>query len=108
MIAEETKELRSACAAIMACGVGCASAGLLYLLGDRFPFWNRWLSLNQSVGALSGVLCGTVVLWVIAWIASRQYWKKKTPSTKKIVPVALMLLAMGLLLTFPPFVRLFR
>lgn len=105
---DEPKNLRSACAALLACGVGCATVGVLYLLGDKYPGWNRLLSLNASVGALSGVLCGAVLAWVISWIVFFLYWRNRVPSTKTVVRIALSLLLAGVLLTFPPFVRLFR
>jgi len=44
-----------------------------------------------------------ILLWLAAWIAGNRLWRGKTVAIGKVSGVAFVLLALGLLLTFPPF-----
>lgn len=90
-------------AAILSCGIGCATFGVLALLGDAFKSVNNALIFYKPSGALSGVSTVAVVVWLVCWFALSRAWGGKTVNLKTINVAAYALLAAALLLTFPPF-----
>ena len=51
----------------------------------------------------SGVSTVAIVIWLAAWWVGHRMWKGKSLSLGKVNALAFTLLALGLLLTFPPF-----
>lgn len=96
----------SACSMLVASSVGCFSFGLLYLLGNSSPAVNHMLGVYPPSGALSGVLVFGSLIFLLSWAALSYLWRRRPPSCAFAVRMALVLLAGGLLLTFPPLVRL--
>ncbi|HEX2919143.1 MAG TPA: hypothetical protein VHN81_11505 [Edaphobacter sp.] len=96
----------SACSMLVASSIGCFSFGLLYLFGNSSPAINHLLEVYQPSGALSGVLLFGSLIFLFSWAALSYLWSRRPPSCNFAVRMALVLLAGGLLLTFPPLVRL--
>jgi hypothetical protein len=59
------------------------------------------------VGPLSGKTGGAVLVWLIAWAALGRVWKDRKVDFGKVWSVALTLVILGLLGTFPLFFDLF-
>lgn len=89
-------------AAILAAGVGCAAVGVLALARDAFPPVANALNFYKPSGPLSGVTTVAVVIWLVAWFFLARKWRNETVQMGKINAAAFALLAVGLLLTFPP------
>lgn len=89
-------------AAILAAGIGCATLGVLALLGDAFSGIKNFLIFYNPTGALSGVSTLTIVVWLAAWVVLAQKWANKDVAINRISYVAFALLVVGLFLTFPP------
>lgn len=103
----ETSELETlpngpGAAAILAAGIGCATLGVLALLGDAFSGIKNFLIFYNPTGALSGVSTLTIVVWLAAWVVLAQKWANKDVAITRISYVAFALLVVGLVLTFPP------
>ena len=49
-----------------------------------------------------------IVVWLVAWFALNRKWHMQTVSMAKISVAAFALLAVGFLLTFPPFMDLLQ
>ncbi|QHS52716.1 hypothetical protein [Edaphobacter sp. 12200R-103] len=96
----------AACSMLVASSAGCFAFGLLYLLGNSSPAINRLLGVYPPSGALSGVLVFGTLIFLLSWAALSYLWSRRPPSSSFAVKVALVLLGGGLLLTFPPLVRL--
>jgi hypothetical protein len=96
-----------AAAAILAAGSGCFSLGVFAVLADHATWFGRRMIFYRPTGPLSGVTTCAVVVWLLAWIILELRWQKKTVRTRPVVVAALVLLALGLLLTFPPVSDLF-
>lgn len=90
-------------AAALAAGAGTAVLGALTLLTDKSAASKAALILYKPTGALSGVTTASLLAWGISWIVLHMLWAKKEVAIHKIVAIAFLLLAVGLLLTFPPF-----
>lgn len=104
---EDIPNYISACSMLVASSAGCFAFGLLYLLGNSSPALNRLLSVYPPSGALSGVLLFGSLAFLLSWAALSYLWSRRPPACSFAVTVALVLLSGGLLLTFPPLVRLF-
>ena len=61
------------------------------------------LTFYGPTGPLSGVSTVAIVIWLASWFGGNHTWKGKQIALGKVSVVAFVLLALGLLLTFPPF-----
>jgi hypothetical protein len=73
-------------AAVLSCAVGCFLLGLLAVAADGSKRLAATLNFYHPTGPLSGVTTVAIALWIVCWF---------------------VFLALGLLLTFPPFGDLF-
>ena len=90
-------------AAILGAGIGCAALGILALAGDASDAIGKLLNFYNPAGTLSGVTTVTIVVWLASCYGLHRQWKTKTVDMIKINVAAFIGLAIGLLLTFPPF-----
>jgi hypothetical protein len=95
-------------AAILAAGIGSAALGVFALAGDAFPAINRLFTFYAPSGALSGVTTVAVIVWLVAWFILARRWANATVAMAKVNVASFVLLAIGLLLTFPPFMDLLQ
>jgi hypothetical protein len=93
-------------AAILAAGIGCAAIGILALAGDASETFGKWLNFYNPTGKLSGVSTLAIIIWLASWLALSRAWATKTIPMVKVNVAAFVLLAVGFLLTFPPFMDL--
>ncbi len=94
-------------AAVLAAGVGALALGLLTLAGDKYPAAKAHLVWYRPTGALSGVTTLSLVLWIGAWAVLGALWRRRDVALRPVLAVSFALLAVGLLLTFPPVIDLF-
>jgi hypothetical protein len=97
----------SGAAAILAAGLGCFAIGVIAVIADKSPAVKRALVFYKPTGALSGVTTTAILLWLVSWAVLEWRWKSKSVDLVRINLVAFVLLAVGLLLTFPPIGDLF-
>ena len=90
-------------AAILAMGTGCAVLGILAVLADAFKPMARGLTFYLPTGPLSGVSSMAILFWLATWVTLARRWRTKTVAIAKVNALAFLLLALGILLTFPPF-----
>jgi len=95
-------------AAILAAGIGSAALGILALAGDASGAINKFLNFYNPTGALSGVSTLAIIIWLIAWLVLARLWGAKTVDVVRINWISFALLAVGFLLTFPPFMDLLQ
>ena len=95
-------------AAILAAGIGCAAVGILAFAGDASDAIGKLLNFFNPVGTLSGVTTIAIIVWLVAWFFLDRQWRTKTVALAKINVAAFVGLAIGLLLTFPPFIDLLQ
>lgn len=65
------------------------------------------LNFYNPAGPLSGKTTVTVLAWVIAWAVFHNLWKDKQVDFSKTSVATLILITLGLLGTFPPFLEVF-
>lgn len=94
-------------AAILAAGIGCLMVALLAILGDKSAFFHSFFIFSKQAGPLSGVSTCAIVMWLACWGVLHALWRRRTVETARISFVAILLLVLGMLLTFPPIADLF-
>jgi hypothetical protein len=94
-------------AAILAAGIGCAAVGILAFAAEASSAVGRLLNFYNPVGPLSGKTSVAIIVWLVAWFVLSRLWQSKTVAMEKVNLAAFILLAVGFLLTFPPFWAIF-
>ena len=97
----------SGAAAILAAGVGAFTLGLVAVAADRIAEIKGLLNFYTPTGPLSGVTTVAIVMWLAAWLVLDVRWRRRDVALSRINAAAFVLLALGLLLTFPPVGDLF-
>jgi hypothetical protein len=96
-----------AAAAILASGVGSFALGLFTTLAQAITAVRSALNLYDPAGPLSGKTTVAVVIWLVAWVVCHQLWKNRQVNFTKVYMATLIMIALGLLGTFPLFFEAF-
>ena len=97
-------------AALLAGGIGSAALGLItliYEINDKSAF-AKAMAWNKGVGGLSGKSSLSIIIFFVAWAILHYLWKDKETDFARISSIAIALLIVGLLGTFPPVWHLFQ
>ena len=94
-------------AAILAAGIGSFALAVVACVGDKSAAIKNSLIFYKPTGPLSGVTSTAIIIWLLTWSILEWRWRNRTVAVGRINAVALVLLCLGLLLTFPPVVDLF-
>jgi uncharacterized membrane protein len=97
----------SGAAAIFSAALCCFVLAILAILGDHSALIKSSLVFYKSTGPLSGVTTVAILVWIFSWAILHWRWGKKTVGIGRINALAFALLALSLLLTFPPIGDLF-
>lgn len=90
----------TAMAAFLGAGVGAFAMGAIVLLNETGLFAAP--SLYAPAGGVSGRTTLAAIAWLIAWGVLHQRWKAREVASGRVYAVTLMLVAFGVLATFPP------
>jgi len=90
-----------AAAASLAAGIGCFALGLLVILSEAIPAIKTALVLSGPVGPLSGKTVAQVAIYLVAWAGLAYAWRGKTIPFDTVYVATLILIALGLVGTFP-------
>lgn len=97
-----------AAAALVSSGIGVLTIGLMTTgavisegLGNVLNWWN-------PAGPLAGKTGVGVILWLVSWFVLNSLWKDKDSDLSKAFTVTLVLIGLGLILTFPPVFEAFE
>jgi hypothetical protein len=94
-------------AAILAAGVFALALGVLTTLAEASVDIKDFLNFYDPVGPLSGKTIGAVVIWVVAWAVLHMVYRDRQVDFRKAVTTSLVLIALGIVGTFPIFFQLF-
>jgi hypothetical protein len=92
----------SGAAAILAGGIGAFALSVVAVAADRIAPLQHAMIFYRPTGPLSGVTTSAIVVWLLAWFALDRSWRTRSVALRAINTIALMLLLLSLLLTFPP------
>lgn len=88
-------------AALIAGGIGAAALGFFTVLGEASAAAKGWLEWSSAVGSLSGKTFMTVLVWLVAWAGLHLGLRKRSVDLRSAFIVTLVLVAVGVLGTFP-------
>jgi hypothetical protein len=94
-------------AAILAGGVGALTLGVVTTLSEASTGFKNALNWNNAVGPLSGKTIVTVLVWLAAWAVLHLVYRRKPYETRRALTIALILIGLGVLGTFPTFFQAF-
>ncbi len=89
-------------AAVLAAGIGCFMLAVIAFAADKSIAVKRLANFYTPTGPLSGVTTTAVAVWLVAWASLHILWRGREVSGAAVCRIAFVLLALGLLLTFPP------
>ncbi len=96
-----------AAAAILAAGIGVFTVGLMTTLAEASSSLRNALNWWAPAGPLVGKTGVGVIVWLIAWILLGARYRSREVSFGPIVLWTWILIALGVLLTFPPVFEIF-
>jgi hypothetical protein len=94
-------------AALIAGGIGAAALGLATSLAEASAGIRTALNWTNPVGPLSGKAGIGVIAFFVSWLLLHMSMRGKNVNFSRAFTVAMVLLILGLLLTFPPIFDLF-
>lgn len=94
-------------AAILAAGIGCLVLGLMTILCENITAFGNFFNFINPVGNLTGKTWMAILAWLVSWAILGNKWRDQEVDFGKIYKVTLILVALGILATFPPIFDLF-
>jgi hypothetical protein len=92
-----------AAAVLLAAGLGCFALGVLSTLTAVSSSVSSALTLSEGVGDVSGVTTAAAVVFFASWGVMAAVWRQAGPPLMRVAAATAVLIALGLLGTFPPF-----
>lgn len=103
MTGEAVKPFGPAAAAVLAGAIGGFVLGLMTILSEASAGVHDFLEFNTRVGPLSGKTVIAAIAFFVAWGVLVLVLRRKNPAMKTVLWISGVLLALGLLMTFPTF-----
>jgi hypothetical protein len=94
-----------ALAAFLAAGIGALGLGLVVFLNELGVF--EVPAIYGPSGGVTGRTAAGVVIWLVAWGVLHSRWKDRRMESSGPFATALILIAVGFVLCFPPVWHLF-
>jgi hypothetical protein len=102
MTTEINKPNGPVAAALLAGGIGSAVLGLATFGSEASEAIATSLNWYKPVGPLMGKSTLAILAFFLSWAILNFVWKGKETNFNRIATVAIVLVALGLILTFPP------
>lgn len=96
-----------AAAAVLAAAIGVFCLGLLTTLNEASTDVHDFLDIKSRVGPLSGKTTYAVAVYLVAWVVLAPVLWRRIVSFSGAMAAAAVLIAAGLVGTFPEFFQLF-
>jgi hypothetical protein len=90
----------AALAAVVSAGVGALAMGLFVLVHEAGVYSAP--SLYAPAGGLSGRSTFAVIVWLAAWGILHARWRTRQLDSLRLFLVTLVLVALGVIATYPP------
>jgi hypothetical protein len=97
-----------AAAVILGAGIGVLVLGIVATLSEASTGFADALNWKDSVGPLSGKTIISSLVFFAVWGGLTAYWRRANPALRPIVLAAVVLIALGLVGTFPTFFQIFE
>lgn len=90
----------AAMASVLSAGIGAFAMGATVLLNEAGLFAAP--TLYAPAGGVSGRTTLATIVWLVAWGVFHSRWKAREIAPRSIYQVTVVLIALGVLATFPP------
>ena len=90
----------SAMAAFVGGSIGAFAMGVVVILNEAGLFSAP--ALYPPAGGVSGRTTFAAVIWLIGWVVLHTRWKGRQLEAGRVSAITLILIGLGVLLTFPP------
>jgi hypothetical protein len=99
----ETKKLPlgAAAAAMVSSGLGVLTIGILTTSAAALSALKDFLAWYVPTGSLSGKTSIGIAVWLVSWAILSNMWKSKEYDIGKAFKLTMILVAIGVILTFP-------
>ena len=94
-------------AAVLAVGIGAFVLGLLTTLNEASTEVHDFLEFDEDVGPLSGKTIIAVIAYFASWAVLHGLWRRRNPALRPILIATAVLIALGVVGTFPTFFQAF-
>lgn len=94
-------------AAVLATGIGAFTLGLLTTLSEASEGVHDFLEFSDDVGPLSGKTILAVAAYLASWAILHVVWRRENRALRPILIVAVVLVLLGVVGTFPTFFQAF-
>ena len=90
----------AALASFLAAGIGAFAVGFFVILNETGLFAAP--ALYGPAGGVSGRMTFAAVVWLIGWAVLHSRWKNRELESRRVYATTLVLIAVGVVLSFPP------
>jgi hypothetical protein len=94
-------------AGLLATGIGIFTLGLFTTLSEASTGIHDFLDFKDEVGPLSGKTILAVIAYFGSWAVLHALWRRQSPVLRPILIATAVLIALGILGTFPTFFQAF-
>jgi len=94
----------AALASFLAAGTGVFAVGFFVIVNEAGLFAAP--ALYGPAGGVSGRTTFAAVSWLVAWAVLHRRWKDRQLSANRVHTITLVLIALGIMLSFPPVWRI--
>ena len=95
----------AALASFLAAGIGAFAVGFFVIVSEAGLFAAP--ALYGPAGGVSGRTTFAAVTWLIAWAVLHRRWKDRQLESNRVYTATLVLIALGVVLSFPPVWQMF-
>lgn len=106
-VPEEDRPTGPVAAAVLATGIGAFVLGLFTTLSEASTGIHDFLEFSDDVGPLSGKTIFGVIAYFGSWAILHAVWRRQNPALRPILIATVVLVALGILGTFPTFFQAF-
>lgn len=95
-------------AVMLAAGIGTLVLGILTVLSEASEGVHEFLEFSERVGPLSGKTIFAAIAFVVSWGGLHMALRDREVEWRPVTIALMALVAISLVLTFPPFFQLFK
>ena len=106
--ADLTKPNGPVAAVMLATGIGTVVLGLMTLLSEASEGIHEFLEWSERVGPLSGKTILGAGAFLVSWGGLHLALRGKEVAWRPVITATIVMIAIALVLTFPPFFQLFK
>ncbi|MQA92455.1 MAG: hypothetical protein GEU90_19880 [Gemmatimonas sp.] len=90
----------AALASFLAAGIGAFAMGLVSVLNEAGIFVAP--TLYGPAGGVTGRTALAAALWLLSWVVLHYRWRDRPVEPRRVFAITLILIALGIVGTFPP------